>query len=355
MPLRTGTYDISTLLAARFASAARYGLDTIAQIIQNDIDVHNRIVGDMMGELADITADRQRISGSSLSGTMVEVDEFGRGPTQRDLPGSTVGFPLRKYQFPIGWTQTWLRNHTPADMAIATGAAEKAHLRRIRAEIQRAIYTPTNYSFQDYLVDNIAFPVKALLNADSTPIPEGPNGEVFVAATHTHYTGTATLTTAGATALVNNVIEHGFGGQVRIVINAADDAAWRALTGFSAYLDPRLSIGYPQTFTPGQRLDITRLDNRAIGIYGAAEVWVKPWGIANYAFAYDVTATAKPLVMRQREDAQMQGLRIAAEIETYPLYAQYMEVEFGIGVWARSNGAVYQYNNATYTAPTITV
>jgi hypothetical protein len=88
---------------------------------------------------------------------------------------------------------------------------------------------------------------------------------------------------------------------VKLVINRTDEAAFRALTGFQAYQDPRIALANNVARREAPRLDITRLDDRAIGIFNAAEVWVKPWAIANYMFAYDQTAEQKPLVLRTRD------------------------------------------------------
>ena len=52
----------------------------------------------------------------------------------------------------------------------------------------------------------------------------------------------------------------------------------------------------------------------AIGIFHGAEVWVKPWAIANFAFAWDAASPQKPLVFRQRTQTSLQGLRIAATL-----------------------------------------
>lgn len=352
----TGTFDIASLLAARFQSAAEFGLDTIERVLQADIDAHNTIVQEMVGDMCELTTDRQRIYGTSVGGEMNEVDEYGRASTQRDVPGSTVGFPLSGFQFNIGWTDKFLKTATPEDMAIATQAAEKAHLRRIQRQVKRAIYLSANYTFRDHLVDKVDLAVKRFVNADSAPIPDGPNGETFDGATHTHYLANASLTAAVLTNLINTVIEHGFGGQVRVAINKADEAAVRALTGFVAYIDPRLMFSTFATTggVPSKTLDLSRLDNRAIGIFGGAEVWVKPWAIANYIYGWDAASPQKPLGFRQRATEALQGLRIAAENSDYPLYARYMEAEFGISVWTRTNGAVLYFAGASYTDPTIT-
>lgn len=352
MATATGTLDISKLKAARFQSAAEYGLDTIQQVLEADIEAHNDIVTEMVQDMCELTTDRQDIYGTSAEGEMVEVDEYGRAPTQESAPGSTVAYPLRLFQFNLGWTDKWLKAHTPAEMAEQVLGAEAAHLRAITREIKKAIYPSANYTFRDHLIDKVDLGVKRLVNADSADIPNGPNGEIFDGATHTHYVGEASLTAAFLKAIINDVIEHGHGAAVRVAINKTDETAVRALTGFTAYPDPR--IIYRNSDTPGETLDISRLDNRAIGIFEGAEIWVKSWAIANYTFAWDAGSPNKPLKFRQRNTASLQGLRIAALNSAYPMYAQFMEAEYGIGVWTRTNGAVLYFANATYADPTIT-
>ena len=351
----TGTQDISSLLAARFTSAAEYGLDTIVQVLQDDLAAHNSIVADMVSELADPTTDRQRIYGTSVSGEMQEVDEYGRGQTQVDRPGETVEFPLRKYQFAIGWTEDWFLEKTPADVAIAALGAQKAHIRGIQKKIKEAIFGSSNYSSRDIFVDKVSFGIKRLVNADSANIPDGPNGESFDGATHTHYLARdgGSLVLDDILAQINHVSEHGHSSMVKIGINKADEGTIRALTGtngFQAYPDPR--VIYRASDTPGNTLDITRMDNVAIGIVGRAEVWVKPWVPAYYTFCWDSGSAGKPLAYRQKVSSALQGLRIAATLSTHPLVAQYMEAYYGFGVWERTNGAALYFGDTTYTDPT---
>lgn len=348
----TGTQDISTLLAARFSSAAAYGLDSIQQVLAADIAAHNALVADMVGELADVTTDRQRIYGTSVSGEMVEVDEYGRAPTQKNVAGATSGFPLKLYQYALGWTAKWMQIKTPADLAEGTLGAEKAHLKAVQKAIKQALFNNTNYTYVDYLVDGVSLGVKRLVNADGAAIPDDPFGNTFDGSSHTHYDANATLTAAKVTSTIETVVEHGFGGAVRVAINRGDETAFRALSGFTAYQDPRLVFGASTTGVPETRLDISRLDNRAIGLFGAAEVWVKPWVPRYYLFAWDAGSPQKPLAFRQRDAQTLQGLRIAATMDEYPLYAQYMEAEYGVGVWNRTNGACLYFNNASWANPT---
>ena len=102
-------------------------------------------------------------------------------------------------------------------------------------------------------------------------------------------------------------------------------------------------------------LRLTRL-NRPIGIFDAAEVWVKPWMPAGYAFVYDAGASEKPLKMRQEPIPSLQGLRTispqAAGLDAHPLYAEICEARFGFGVYNRTAGAVHEFGvDTTYTDP----
>jgi hypothetical protein len=349
--MTTGTHDISTLLATRNMSVAEYGLDKIATILAAELARHNMIVTGLLGDLASYTTDRQQKYGVSAQGDMVEVDEYGRSATQLQKPGATVGFPMRLFQYAIGWTDKWFESHTPEDMATAIQAGERAHLRAISRELKRGFMLSSNYTFSDFLVDNVDLAVKRLVNADGESIPEGPNGELFTAATHTHYIGEASLTAPFLLAAIADLVEHGHGQNVKVAISSTDETAVRALSGFVAYPDPR--VVYRATDTPGQTLDITRINNRAIGIFGGAEIWVKSWMPANYIFIWDA-GSDRPLVFRQRTARALQGLRIAGTIKAFPLNAQYMEAEFGVGVGNRTNGVVYYFANATYADPTIT-
>lgn len=346
----TGTYDVSSLLAAVNTSAVEFGIDNIAAILAADNAAFSDQVTEALSDLAATSSDRQRLVGTSIGGDMMEVDEFGQGPTQRDIPSYFVGFPLRKFQFPIGWTIQWEKNASAADYAIKNAAAQAADLRRTRYELQRVIYTPTNSTFKDHLVDNATLNVKAAFNADSAGIANGPNGETFDGSTHTHYDGSATLTAAAVSAQINDVAEHRNGASIRIFINQADATSFSGLTGFVPLQVPYVTLNSAANQAT-TRLEIEKLDNRQIGWFGAAQVWTKPWAVANYSVAADVSAPQKP-ILRRVEKAD-RGLHVAAEVDIHPLRAQYSEHFYGFGVWNRAAIHVLKFNNATYSAPTL--
>jgi len=347
----TGTYAISDLLAARFTTAKTYGLNIIADILRADLAAHNALVSSMLSDLCEVGTDARRMTGGVNDSYMTEVDEFGRVATQKYVGGQEVGFPLRYFQYAAGWTRKFLENATPADLATRQIDAEKAHLREIQRQIKKALLSNANYTFVDFLVDNTSIYVKRLINADNTVIAPGPNGESFDGASHNHYVASETFTAAILLDLIDNVVEHGHGSSIRMYINTAEETAIRAFTEFTPYLDPRISYG-ANINVANKSLDISRLDNRAIGIFGAAEVWVKSWIPANYIFVFDVGDSCKLLYFRHRSPTAS-NLTLAAEFDTFPLQAEYFEAEFGIGVWTRTNGALLYKGGSSWVNPTI--
>lgn len=348
-----GTYDLNSLLAVRFQSVNEFGMNTVVDVLQQDLAAHNAIVTEMIAQLAMLTTDTQGVYGTGSAGEMVEVDEFGRSETQRAATGSTVAWPLRLFQYGIGWTRKFMEAATPADLAQSQLDAERAHMAAIRRDIKRAIYGSTNYSYTDFLINSVSLGVKRLVNADSASIPSAPDGSTFTASSHTHYDASATLTTTAVDNGIADLIEHGHGGRVTIAIHHSNAAAFVALTGFVAAVANYIQTPAYNVTIPSARTDLGNQYNRLLGYYGAAEVWVKPWAIANYMFIWDAASVSKPLKFRQRNSTTLQGLRLAAELDTYPLYAKYFEAEFGLGVWTRTNGVVVEFDNASYQNPTI--
>ena len=349
-PTNTGVLSINDLLAVRFLSAVKYGLDIIQAALERDRQIHNDLMTGMVGTYAEVSTDRHRLYwiGATIRGA--QVDEFGRAHTQKSITGSEVGFPLRRFQYAIGWTADYLENKTPADLAQTQLGVETGHALDVRSQLQSAIYGATNFTFRDFLVDNFSILAKRFVNADGAEIPVGPNGETFDGSTHTHYLAGASLTNTLAHNLVDTVVEHHQDGQPQVFINAADETVWRGLTDFKPYIDSRLTLGISAS-EPTARLNPFRTNNRPIGLFGAAEVWVKPWAVSGYAVCMDVSPAApKPLVARVRTGAEI-TLKPAAEIVMFPLQAQYMNSEFGFGVWTRTNGAVLDFGHASYTAP----
>lgn len=351
-----GTYTLADMLAAQ-VPMAEFGEDNAYKAISDALDVHNTITQSIVSDLVDMTTDQLRRYGGPASMQMDEVDEFGIADAQKLAAGANIGFPLRIYELSLQWTRWTMEEITAAEVAAAMTAAMDADVKNTQKQLKSAIFTSTNLSFTDKLVNGIILPVRAFLNADSAPIPLGPNGELFDGSSHTHYLGVSTgdaPVVAEVTGLIETVVEHYAVGQPFLYINRAQETAVRAMTGFQAYYDNRVTVA--TTITRGNAaLNPIALYNRAIGILDGAEVWVKPWIPTNYMFAF-MSNGSKPLVWREKT-AGGSGLRLMADSEQFPLRAKTMARVMGVGVWNRPNGAVLDCHtgSSTYTVPAITV
>jgi hypothetical protein len=353
-----GTLTTLDTLKATYQTVAEFGEDRAFESIQALLDAHNQIVQTMYTDIVDRTTDRLRRYGTTDSMTMVKTDEMGRPDAQKILPGAVAGFPLESFQATLQWTRKYFQNAQVAEVAGQFLMMRTADLQRIQLEIKRALFSPTNYNFDDYLVDRlqqIPLPVRALLNADGLGIPAGPNGETFDGTTHTHYLATASFVAADLVAALETVLEHYNTGDAMIYINRAQETAIRGFTAnFTAMLNAQLVGATTATQVgPGQpRLSAVPIYNRQIGIFNGAEVWVKPWIPASYILVL-IKGQPKPLVLRTRPGAGNGDLQLVADDERYPFRARTYEREFGVGVWNRTAASCLYVGGGSYVAPTL--
>lgn len=351
-----GTLQVSDLLATTQPSVIAFGEDQVFKSLDIILAAHNALLADKEGDLVERSTDRLRRFGGIDTMTMDEIDEFGTPDAQKVSAGQNLGFPCRRYALAVQWTRHWLQNHAPSELTAQFVSAQDADARIVDRELRRAIFGPTNFTFLDRLIDNYSIDVKRLVNADGAALAPSPSGTTFVGATHTHYLFTAgvALAAADVTAMIETVVEHYAQGEPRVYINKAQETVMRGLAGFTAYVDARIIPATNATSATGT-LDRVQIYNRAIGIFGGAEVWVKPWIPAGYLFAF-VMGAPKPVVRRSRQ-GQADALVIEADDEVHPLRARVMAREFGFGIWERTNGACLYIDTgaaAAYVSPTIT-
>lgn len=352
MALSTGEGTLQDLIKAKNLSFAAFGTDNIERILAYDQAAWNLMVKELLAEFVEITEDQQRIYGASTDNAMMEVDEVGRAPTQRPNQGSQVAFPLKHFQYNLGWTREWWRNHTPADLALTVMAGQKAHLRKIFGEISQAIFGAADYTFVDYTKLGISFTIKRFLNADGFAIPDGPHGEVFNPSTHTHYLANASLTSAFVTSVGQTVLEHKLSSNICIAFNVNDISNVLALSGMLSLIDPRITLQYGTSQVPTERLDITQLNDRLVALFTPYAIWVKPWVPQGYCFAWDAEAAEKPLCMRVQPDIGGPDLQLTQSVDHNPLHIQYQDSFFGVGAYCRTAGAAGQFTSGSYTSPT---
>jgi hypothetical protein len=351
-----GTLQVLDTIGTRKAAASDY-LNTydeaeLYQQVQMFLDAHNLLVDQITMDLVEKTTDRLTTWGGNATVDMIDGSELSRPDVQKmQVSPTTLGFPLYLKQVAWGVTRLFMMNKTVKDLDEILVAIRDADIRDIGKAIRQALFNPTNnLTNADKRTDGATIPLRRLLNADSANIPPDPYGGTFDGSTHTHFKGYASSSVAAAdlTAILSNVSEHYLSPGMRGYIAKNLEATIRAFTGFYPAYDTRLTIASDVTHI-STNLEMNNVQDRFIGIFENAEIYVRPWVPSNYIFVYNVNAP-KPLRMRVRDG--MQGsLHIAADIDMYPLRAQFMEREYGISVYERTNGAVLYTGASSYSAP----
>ncbi len=343
---------LTTFLNDQDLRVSDFGEDNTYAAITELLEAHNAITTELRAGLTFTTTDSQRLYGGTDTVVMEDLDEFGSPDAQKVSAGENLGFPLRKTGAAVQWTRTFLMNARVSQINATTQAIMTADLKRISRDIRRAFMLATNYTFKDRLATNLNLSVKRLLNADGDPVPPSPYGDTFDGSTHTHYLATATFTKAGLTDLVETVLEHNANANIRVEINRAQETALRVAANFPDFLpytDARLIQATDVTRAAGD-LNMNRVYDRAIGVYGPAEVWVKPYMPANYLTAYDTSMP--PLAYRVPENGSG-NLELVFEDEAHPLRARGWERNYGVGVWRRHAMAMLFIASASWADPTI--
>ena len=357
-----GTLSLADLQATQLnQTVAQFGENNTFEAFEASLDAHNRIMAEIIGDLAEVSTDRLRRYGGLDTMEMEDIDEFGMPKAQKVTAGSNVGFPLNAAAIGLQWTEMWFKKHTVAELRGQVDAMFLADRKRVIRDLKRSFMLSTNYTSNDQFTDKIDIDVKRLVNADSKPIPVGPNGETFTVGSHTHYAArVSTFAASDLVSLINNVKEHFSTGSIVVYINQAQEDAVTALTGFVDYRDPRVIASVNAASTNFRSLDLINIYNRPIGLFKGAEIYVKPWIPANYMFCFNAGAS-KPLVYRYDLDygdglMLVYGSGANATTEAprdYPLRASAYRRMFGVGVWNRINGAMLYVGGTSWTDPTV--
>jgi hypothetical protein len=358
------TNDTLATLRAATGVVADIGEDVAFESIDMALQTHNQLLAEAMLDFVEPTTDRLRRYGGPDQMVMEELDEIGSANAQKIGPGATLGFPMKFYGGGLQWSRLYFLNATGKELAAQVEAMMDADVKNVLKQLKAALMIPINANFEDRRVDHVQLPIKGLVNADGGAIPIAPDGTTFNGATHKHYLAPPTATWASATAaqmttdvtgLVTTVVEHFLTGKILVLINQAQEANIRSLTSFFPYYDMRLTPAITATQATSSKLDVTNLTNRAIGVCGPAEVWIKPWIPAGYVVAMQVDVPQKALCMRTR-NVGSGNLELQFDMEEYPLRARTYGREFGFGVWNRVAAAVLDTADlTTYVAPALSV
>ncbi|HLM69332.1 MAG TPA: hypothetical protein VK358_17460 [Longimicrobium sp.] len=356
MPLSTGINTLEELKANK-TRLITFGEDNFLEALQADLEFHNAAVEEQIEEFATPTTDLQDRYGTNDSGGMEEADEFAQPRTQLVRSGDQVAYPLRKFIRGISWTKDYLERATVEDLAKDTIAAQADHIKAVGRALGKALFSPFQYTFRDRHATQVDLVVKPLVNGDGGAIPNGPNGEEFDPATHTHYNtidwaaATVDQRQAAMEAMLADLIEHGHGNDVRICINQGNETQVRALPGFIKAEYALVRAGADRD-SSAFTLDTSVTTNRVIGTFNGVPVWTKPWVTFNYQMAYARGDERKPLKYRQDTLAERRGLRLGGQIKVYPLQSDNFEAFYGFGVHTRTACvALYMGHASIYASP----
>lgn len=354
----SGTLSIIDLLKSNFQeTVTQYDESRLADNLRAAYEYHNSLMQWFMDELADTGTEKELVFGTNDDMSMEEYDEFGRPHAMKIAYGVRVGFPLRKYGRTLQWTEDYMSEVSVAEFTNQYLGILKADRQRVVNEAMRALFTPTNYDWEDRNValrTVVPIPVKALINADSSRLPSAPNGTTFDTSTHTHYLGTASLVAADITGLIDTVAEHYSAGTLELAINRAQFATLKTFTSnFIAFPFGGITPSDNTARALGGRQSTMNSQDQEVGMWDDVPVWTRKWVPANYMVAYIRGTGTKVLMKRVKPNANT-DLRIVAEDAHYPLRARSYAREFGFGVRERTGAAILRTNNSTYAAPVIT-
>jgi hypothetical protein len=346
-----GTLTSFETLATTQQSVVQVGEDRVWEALETALAAHNQQFQEAVMELAEPSTDRRRRYGGPDTMQMQEGDEFSTPDAQKVTSGSVVEFPLRKFQIGQQWTRDYLLNTTPGELAAQITAIMDADVQNLHLQLKKALFFPTNYTFEDRFVDHVDLAVKRLVNADGAIIPVAPDGTSFNGSSHTHYLGTAAFAAADLTAGVNTVNEHFLNGKVQIYIAKAQEGAVSGFTGFTKFL-PNTLVAATNAISALGTLDVENTNNREIGDFNGSTVWVKPWIPSGYVLFIHKSPAQKALVWRTRRNGSG-TLENVFENDNFPLRNKGFQREFGFGVYNRVAAAVLYTGGASYTAPTL--
>ena len=358
---RYGTLSVLDSLATyNDTNVIDFGEEAMAGFVQMILDTYEGFLAEITGEFAGVVPDREITYGvTNAQMDMIDLDEWGLADSQKvPFAPSTVGFPLRRVGATLQWTRDWLATTSPREMALQVLAITEADERRWYRDLRRVLLGASNNTgYIDRFVDNRNITLRALVNADSQVMPPHPvTLATFDPGTHTHYLATASFVEANLVSLIETVREHGLpdGGSIRVFVNQAQEAAIRGFAGFEAYGDARLIYRNDETRAAGNT-DQVNIEDRAIGIHGPAEIWVKPWMPASYLVAHVTGGGGDPVIGIRNPvgaNAPFANLRLVAEIDRHPLHARAYERMRGVAIWNRLRAAVLYTGSGTYASYT---
>ena len=143
------TLDTLASLRASTGLVVDIGEDVAWESIQAALDAHNQLLQESLTGFVDMTTDQLRRYGGPDNMVMEELDEFGTPGAQKIAAGVTLGFPLKLFGGGLQWTRTALQNMLASELAAQATAMLDADIKNVHKQLKLALFTPTNYTFED--------------------------------------------------------------------------------------------------------------------------------------------------------------------------------------------------------------
>lgn len=274
-----------------------------------------------------------------------KVGPDGRVLETRPAGKIEVAFPWERIGWAMGWNYETQARMTLADLERNVASKQAGNAKRHLREMFRAIFPSANYTYKDE--DKGDLTVRRLANGDGTTYPPTTASDAEADDNHYLVSGYApnamSATNNPFVTLRDELVEHyGAVSAVVAIINNAQRA--EVMTDLPNFVDgPTAGITPGATAATADPLDGANVPGRFLGIEGDSGVYVyvneEGRVPANYVFGGLVGAPA-PLMERIPREAALQGFKLEAEEEHYPMFKREYRDRFGYAVAERLSAAV---------------
>lgn len=287
-----------------------------------------------------------------------DFTEYGEADAKRaEVDGHML--PLRAFDRGLGWTWNYLRkarmSQIEADLADAVqDARTKWRVQILTRLLKRGDDSGVTYGLGSSGLSPGFATTAASTGVDFTPPTYA--GNTF-ASTHEHYVGITggAWTLAAFQDMKAELREHGHQPPYNFMTGPSDEAAVRALTGFVGVA--QANVAYANTVSLASVVGEALASGAyPVGVIEDHTVWVVPGMPQYYGFSwkpYGPRSQRNPLRVRLPKGETAPMIKAlpdprAGNNSAYPIQNLMLFVEFGVGVFDRTNGTPRYNNNATW-------
>jgi hypothetical protein len=341
-----GFVNLQNMLDQRITNT---NVGTVVTAIQRTLEEHQRQLAAFTSLFVEPTTLHAERYYPGSNARLQPLDENGRARPIRPAGFVDVGYPLKAAG--TAWGNNWRARAklTVGEVQRVTAQQITADVRWMRDQILAGIYADTDWTSSDDQYG--ALTIKPLANGDSQVYSVITGADS--ASTDDHNVGQAGAisVTDPFPAMRADLIEHPENSDTVVaLIPTAQRADVEALAAFNRMGDPNIQPGSGSDQLVGSLG--TPVPGEVFG-YHDAGVWLSEWKALPAGYVIGVTPGGDPaLAMREEEEAELRGFRLADERPDYPFYeSQWVRIA-GFGARNRVGAYVVRIGNATYAPPT---